>query len=719
MPPPHDDSTATYTGGVADTPVSKAATAALLTLVLGLALATRLHHLNTTSFWHDELQSACWAQRYTLAQLFKLGPPPLHTATLRVLSGFGRRPSQMLYRLESVAFGVLSVYWLYRLGRRLHSRSYGLAVSALLAVSAFHIWHSQQARYYVLVMLLTVVMIEQCVAWLQTDRWRNAIAAAAAAAGMVLSHYYAAIVLPGLVVFLLIARLAHPRATLRRLPRLMLQLTAAICVCAALMATNIGAMRHFTDFYAQNLRGDRPRPDASVLTRSLPPFPTPAQCAARLGAWFGGDAHFGGISHQRRTEARILFALFTAGVILGACFQRTRRAGVLCGVGVYTAIYAQACIGSGVFYPRYVCALLPLYLLGVVNGCAAIGALLSSVTRLVARLMPGIERCSVCCRLDELMLLAGAAAVAIVMFQPAARADAYARSRLDADWRAVGEFVHSNAAHRIVLLAPHRRNSKCLYMYLVGVAGNDVDYVAERELLVQRGVSDVQAAPFSLWLQDSDFSEVRDDTNVFVGVIHPYHLAGTRIACSNYTQAFALLASVDPRLSEDARQRRMVLRRLPPCRSFDVGTADARPYLVRGWGHDEQAGGVSYAWSCDEEAAIAVARCEGPTFDLALRAWSQQRRRIDLYANRQYVTNVTLDTELREYRLGDLPNPLTNRGLNFLTFVPHNLRRRDYEEFEHDHRQLGLALDQLRLMTATARTVAADGCINIDANDTR
>src|SRR5436309_2114673 len=65
--------------------------------------------------------------------------------------------SEFVVRLLSVIFGVAAVPMVYLLGRDLFSRATGMIAAALLAVHAFHIYFSQEARSYALLVLLLIV----------------------------------------------------------------------------------------------------------------------------------------------------------------------------------------------------------------------------------------------------------------------------------------------------------------------------------------------------------------------------------------------------------------------------------------------------------------------------------------------------------------------------------------------------------------------------------
>ncbi|NLF38857.1 hypothetical protein GX586_05390 [bacterium] len=704
----------------ASTPRSRASRAqtiaagAALAIVLLTAIALRIHRLDADSFWHDELQSACWAARYSIPELLRLGPPPLQQVCFRVISLGGLFSSQLLFRAWSVLCGVLAVAALYRAGARLNCRAFGLGAALLLACHPMHIWHSQQARYYVLAMLLGTVFIERVLAWLDTRRWLCALAAAAAAAGAVLSHFYAALLLPGIALFALLDLVFRKpqRAVRHAAPITLAQIAAGTALFIALLLPTAGAMRSFGGFYARGLKDERAAGARQVVAVAAKPFLSLNSFQERIHGWFFGSSMAFATRYTPRRESRWFFGLFAFGCVGGLFFRRTRRTAVLTALTAYLFAYAQTYIQSGVFYARYVTPLLPVFLLGAANGAAVAAELARAAARGVQRLLRATSATHAPEYAGGAVLVAACAALAASSLGPAGRGAAYDRSMTDHDWRGIGSFVSSNSAHAIVLHAPHRTMSKCLYMYLTGVARHDVDYIAERDILVRRAVSQVVHTPFSLWLQDATPAAHSASPAVHAGRHGPYVLAGVLTVCSNYADAFALLAAADPSWREESQRLVASMRALPPRASLDIGLAAARPYLARGWSGDETAGAATYAWSYDEEAAIVAPVTAGSACDIAFTSRSERSRRVDLYGNGILLTSFVSRTGWERHVFRSLPNQFTN-GLNFLSFVFHNLRRRDYEEFETDHRQLGIALDAITITPSDARSLCLGGMIEI------
>jgi mannosyltransferase len=81
--------------------------------------------------------------------------------------------SEAVLRSLSVLFAAATIPALYDLGARLFNRRTGLTAAALLAIHPFHIYWSQQARSYALLVLLLVISTSLLVSALQAEQARK------------------------------------------------------------------------------------------------------------------------------------------------------------------------------------------------------------------------------------------------------------------------------------------------------------------------------------------------------------------------------------------------------------------------------------------------------------------------------------------------------------------------------------------------------------------
>lgn len=130
-----------------------AITSLLLILFLGAVL--RLYALSAESFYFDEVYSV-WAAKHSVGWLFTLSTqrifPPLYYMLLHFWLVLGE--DEFTIRLLSVALGLISIVGVYVLAKQLFNERVGLLSALLLTISPLHLWYSQEARMYMLVLTL-------------------------------------------------------------------------------------------------------------------------------------------------------------------------------------------------------------------------------------------------------------------------------------------------------------------------------------------------------------------------------------------------------------------------------------------------------------------------------------------------------------------------------------------------------------------------------------
>lgn len=144
--------------------------------VLLLGWALRLYRLGGPSFWYDEgasIYAATLPLPEALAWTARELIPPLYHLLLAAwvwLAGL----TEFATRFLSVGAGLLLAAGMVRLAKDLHSPVAGLTAALLVALSPFYVWHSRDARMYMLQALLgllaTTVLVR---AIRRPHRWRH------------------------------------------------------------------------------------------------------------------------------------------------------------------------------------------------------------------------------------------------------------------------------------------------------------------------------------------------------------------------------------------------------------------------------------------------------------------------------------------------------------------------------------------------------------------
>lgn len=141
-----------------------------LIILLGLTLlaaALRLYRLGHESFWYDETFTALWASRPLLTVLRSVNPLPHLVAHLSLALG----RSEFILRLGPALAGILLIPSTCLLGRTLYRRTEGLVAAALLTVSAYALYHSQELRFYAWQMLFSTWTLIFLLRGLDGRRW--------------------------------------------------------------------------------------------------------------------------------------------------------------------------------------------------------------------------------------------------------------------------------------------------------------------------------------------------------------------------------------------------------------------------------------------------------------------------------------------------------------------------------------------------------------------
>lgn len=146
----------------------------ILLLLILAAWAWRLHGLDAQSLWRDEVDSLRFATRPLAESLAMFRRPgengPLYFLLLRPwLMAAGQ--SEFALRFPSALMGVLAIPLLYVWGRRWFGATVGLVAALLLAANPYHLWYSQEAKMYALLVVVIMLSLAAFVWALERGRW--------------------------------------------------------------------------------------------------------------------------------------------------------------------------------------------------------------------------------------------------------------------------------------------------------------------------------------------------------------------------------------------------------------------------------------------------------------------------------------------------------------------------------------------------------------------
>jgi len=149
-----------------------------LSLILFLGATLRLYNLGTESFWFDEIITVYRVPQnlQTLVHQITTQRQITRNAVYYLLAHFWVLPfelTEVSIRLLSAVFGVLSIGMMYLVGRQLFGERVALISSFFMAVSEFQIHYSQEARFYSLFVLFTLISLYCYILALRTKQSRH------------------------------------------------------------------------------------------------------------------------------------------------------------------------------------------------------------------------------------------------------------------------------------------------------------------------------------------------------------------------------------------------------------------------------------------------------------------------------------------------------------------------------------------------------------------
>ena len=187
--------------------------------VLFLGLALRLYRLDASSLWWDEVKTAT-TSRLDFVSVWHFQatesahPPLLYLVTGFFMSLFGE--SDFVIRLQAALFGALAVPLTYKLGAILWTRREGVMGAFLVAINAFLIRYSQEARHYSLMVFLALLSLIFLLKALREHKKENWILFALFTSLSLYTHYFAFLILPSELVFAAWVIVANWRSHRRR-----------------------------------------------------------------------------------------------------------------------------------------------------------------------------------------------------------------------------------------------------------------------------------------------------------------------------------------------------------------------------------------------------------------------------------------------------------------------------------------------------------------------
>lgn len=327
---------------------------AILLVVVLCAFALRIYHLGEPSLHGDEAFVAQFAAQPSGELIASLGGhephPPLYyfllALWLRVAGA-----SEFALRFLSLWWGMLLVPWAYDLGKRLGGERLGATTALLAAVNPYLVWHSQEARMYVVLATLAMASVALLVrAWQSGHRllwW----AWAAVTWLALFTHYFAAF-LAVAEVGVLIVFLIRPARRERRAAQLM---AWAVPLAVAVLFYLPWALYVAPSMLAHEKSWIQPMGLEEFFRRTFVTYSLGGTASPWAIRWLWPG-----------------FLLILAGGIVALARQRKREAAMMgsCLLTPLVIVYLLS-LRRPMFHERYLIFVLPPYLLFLASGVTA------------------------------------------------------------------------------------------------------------------------------------------------------------------------------------------------------------------------------------------------------------------------------------------------------------------------------------------------------------
>jgi hypothetical protein len=173
------DTAQTVTRVVTSRSVQRTALRLAPLVILLLACALRFYNIGTQSLWNDEGNSLRLAERVVpdliAAARLDIHPPGYYIALKGWIAALGE--TEFALRAFSALAGVLTVAFVYALGKSLFAPGAGVVAALLVAINSFNVYYSQEARMYALLALWAAAALWSLSAWLKADPSRRLLLA--------------------------------------------------------------------------------------------------------------------------------------------------------------------------------------------------------------------------------------------------------------------------------------------------------------------------------------------------------------------------------------------------------------------------------------------------------------------------------------------------------------------------------------------------------------
>lgn len=215
--------------------------AQVLVLLTFIGLVLRLYNLGFNSIWLDEastygIAKGSFLEIWQVTAGGEFNPPLFHWAEHGMLV-FGT--GEFVLRFIPALLGVLTIPVMYWVASEFLDRNAGIIAAALMTFSPFHIFYSQEARAYTMMLFFVALALLFYLKALKTDSTLTWVVFGVCSALAFWSHFYSFVIIAALIMYTLTVRAGTIAKNVRALLPLAFGVIAFIVACFPLMLVTV------------------------------------------------------------------------------------------------------------------------------------------------------------------------------------------------------------------------------------------------------------------------------------------------------------------------------------------------------------------------------------------------------------------------------------------------------------------------------------------------
>ncbi len=217
----------------------------ILLILTFTGLILRLYRLGDVSIWLDEGLTSGYSS-HSIYDIWVIcsttSPnPPLFYWLEHFMLRLGH--NEVILRLISVVVGTLTIPFFYYAGKQFYNEDIGIISAALLTFSSFHIFYSQEARSYVLLLFFLTLAFIWYLKALQTNDLKTWLIFGVFSALAFWAHFFAIIPVGTFFLYALICRLIKSRSKISNIKPILLSGIFFLILSLPLIIIILHAMR--------------------------------------------------------------------------------------------------------------------------------------------------------------------------------------------------------------------------------------------------------------------------------------------------------------------------------------------------------------------------------------------------------------------------------------------------------------------------------------------